>query len=248
MSDYLDKINKARRQGNVGAAGVTIIRGTAVVNQVPKAPSKLDPAKKGGIDTDLYAGAVDFPQAKSNGVSFAVIRVGQGGLVMDQQLPTSQANAKGVVKRDYYWYLDLHQPISAQAADCLRYINGDFDSDSILFADFEDEYSFGHAVNFEHLNSSHVLQFFNAVSNLEPKLKLGVYTTRVYWQTYGATDPFWGQYALWLSLPAAPYQAPLPLAPWATWHYHQWSFTGDESLYGAPDLNYQNPDTTSGTS
>lgn len=198
---------------------------------------RLDPARYGMADYDFYGGVVDFNMAKANGLKRPVIRVGQGYYGIDAQFRASSASSKGLFFRDFYWMLDTKQSANGQAQACVSAlsVNGDVDDDSILFADFE----------LAPANASFLYGFLTTVHSLMPALKLGIYTGYSYWQTYGSTDAAWTQYPLWIAWPVDPYREPLPLKPWTTYLYHQWTFNGDGKYYGQQstglDLDYKNP-------
>lgn len=201
---------------------------------------RLDPNQYGVADYDFYAGPVNFNVAKQNGLRRPILRVGQGANPVDAQFKASAANSKGVFpSRDFYWMLDSHQSANGQAVDCaaLLVAYGNPDADSILFADFE----------LAPVDASFLWGFLATFRSLLPSIRLGIYTGYSYWGTYGSLDPKYsfGQYLLWIAWPVDPYISPKPLAPWGTnWYYHQWTFNGDGSYYGASgglDLDYRNP-------
>lgn len=201
---------------------------------------RFDPTKYGLADYSFYEGVVNFPMAKANGVKRPIIRVGQGYYGIDPQFKLSSANSKGIFEtRDFYWMLDVKQSANGQAITCANALkaNGDMDADSILFCDFE----------IAPCDASFLWGFIATLKAQIPGIKVGIYTGYSYWQTYGsALDKFgFAQYPLWIAWPVNPYVAPKPLAPWADYTYHQWTFAGDGKFYGAGslgvDLSYKNP-------
>lgn len=188
------------------------------------------------VDYDFYAGeqtVQSFQTAKNNGVNLAILRVGQGGVGIDNQLHNSQKNCKGILPRDYYFYLSIYKSANGQAQDCINYINGDYDNDTILWADFEED---NHGK--KNIDASFLYGFMETIKALMPNLKLGVYSGYSFWGSWGSISGYWTQYPLWIAWPNKPYIVPKPLEPFDGWYYHQWSFAGDSKLYGAVDLNY----------
>lgn len=201
---------------------------------------RFDPSQYGLADYSFYEGVVNFVLAKANGVKRPIIRVGQGYYGIDSQFKASSASSKGLFSRDFYWMLDSHQSANGQALACANALkaNGQVDSDSILFADFE----------LAGVDASFLWGFIATFKANMPGMAIGIYTGYSFWQTNGSIDPKYGfdQYKLWIAWPVSPYQAPKPLAPWGSnWYYHQWTFAGDGKFYGASsigvDLNYMNP-------
>lgn len=200
---------------------------------------RFDPTKYGLADYSFYEGVVDFNLAKANGVQRAIIRVGQGYYGMDSQFKNSSASSKGVLPRDFYWMLDAKQSANGQALTCAKLLQtyGQLDDDSTLYCDFE----------IQGVDASFLWGFIYTLEQQMPDLKIGIYTGYSFWQTYGSALAKFGfdQYPLWIAWPVNPYVAPKPLAPWADYTYHQWTFAGDGKFYGCQslgvDLSYMNP-------
>lgn len=241
MANYARRMQRARAHSSLSTRIVTSVK-TVV------APDILDPTQIGGIDTDFYAGPMNFDFAKLAGVNFAVVRMGQGFYGTDPQFHASWANVKGVLKRDTYWFLDPQQSANGQARQVASLLGSDFDPETIVWADFECATTIKQKGQKPfHIDASFLFGFLATLEAMIPTVKLGIYTGYSYWSQWGSRDPKFGKYPLWISWP--PFQmrpglVPAPLAPFNGWLYWQWSFAGDGRRYGASsrgiDLNYMN--------
>ena len=201
-----------------------------------------------GTDTSSYEGLIDMKKNLAAGTSFIIPRAGYAN-VIDRQFANTWANAKGLMPRGTYWYLNVWYSIRQQAemfAKCLSVDPGEIEP----YADFEQAPQFSvkpwpstKKRGWNCLGASELFGFvtyFRAAIigyyGLWPwKKDMGIYTGYSYWHTHGSTSSMWANHPLWISEPD-PVDEPSPLMPWSTWRFWQTQFAADGPKFGTNPL------------
>jgi lysozyme len=171
-------------------------------------------------DDNSTAQPVDFARAQAAGLSFAYIKASQATFA-DPDYTTNWYNAKGNVYRGAYHFLTWERPI-----DQARFFWGLLKADRgelPPMVDFE-WWSTIPAGALVYLRA--FVDEFYALSGI----RCGIYTARSFWLQYGATDPYWAQYPLWLCDIEGAVEVP---KPWTKWTFHQYTFKLPGPAYGA---------------
>jgi GH25 family lysozyme M1 (1,4-beta-N-acetylmuramidase) len=148
-----------------------------------------------GFDVSKWQGSIDFQLMKSYGAKFVVIKAGQGNWP-DPSFETNWKNAKGVLPRASYWYLDNRYPPKDQAEKYFEIIKGDLDG--MCWLDLEDRQAGLYA------GWRSWYDFIERLKALYPGVRLGIYSGFYYiveMLSYAtrAQRQYFEQFPLWLA-------------------------------------------------
>ena len=174
---------------------------------------------------------IDFNQMKMAGAEFVYFKATQAKFT-DRVFQTSWADAKGILPRGCYCFLDWSVSGLEQAKYFCDVIKND-PGELPPVADFE------YRVNVPTNAKDELWNWLTYVEQHTNKIPL-IYTSPSYWVEFGSKHLAWTKYGLWIANYKV--QQPVIPAPWKT--YILWQFTdkGDGTLFGAEsksiDLNY----------
>jgi lysozyme len=209
-------------------------------------PTNPKPGTVWGCDVSFYQDnnetpqKIDFAKMRANGASFVIIRAGQNRWT-DPDFVDNWKNAKGILPRGAYFYLDSRVSIRGQAklfADLLRFDPGELP----WTVDFEQIAQVKYGIpqlTITQLNG--FLTYMDEYLPTPPDRQM-IYTGYYFWKDWGSKNAEWAQHPLWIARYKA--DAPLVPPPWTTWTFWQFADTGDGKKLGcesnAVDLDYFN--------
>lgn len=208
---------------------------------------------------DTYAGddnpetpqVINFYMAKLAGMDFVFIKARQGSY--GDPLFTShweRAKAAGLARGAYDWLSPTCDP-QIQAVQFVGQLGGDF-GELPLVVDYEQQ-----PIGWPQWPDSgrartYLKEWLETVKRLTKTTPM-IYTGPSYWQQFGGSDSYWGQYYLWLAQYSNDHKTPLAggpkvPAPWKTWDFWQYGDKLDGLAVGLEskdgDYNYFNGDMT----
>jgi lysozyme len=191
-------------------------------------------------DDDLTtARKIDFEKMKNGGAHFVFFKATQAKFT-DKVFQTSWADAKGVLPRGVYCYLDYAVSGLEQAKYFVDTVYGKGDDPELPpVCDFESR------VNVPQNANAHLWNWLDYVQQHTGKIPM-IYTSPSYWHDFGTPHPAWKKYGLWIANYMV--QAPNVPLPWDSFTFWQYSDKGNGAQYGveskAIDLDYFNGDET----
>jgi lysozyme len=176
---------------------------------------------------------IDFNKMKSAGAQFVFFKASQAKWT-DKVFASSWANAKGIMPRGAYHYLDWSSPGVEQAKYFCDVIAND-PPEIPPVVDFEERKNVPANANGQLWN------FVTYVEGVTRRIPM-IYTSPAYWKEFGSPNSGWRKYPLWI----ANYYANLPAIPkpWNSWVFWQFTPKGMGSIFGVEsigiDLDYFN--------
>lgn len=154
-----------------------------------------------GFDISTYQDApstpavVNFQKMRDYGGRFVIIKAGQGNWP-DPDFETNWRNAKGILPRATYWYLDNRYPPKEQARKYFEIIRQDLEG--MCWVDIEDK----QAGLYEGWRNWY--DFCEELKAVYPGVRIGIYTGFYVWWEYitfamPAQRDYFKQYPLWLA-------------------------------------------------
>ena len=183
-----------------------------------------------GADLSYWNQAVDFAKAKAAGLSFMYTKASQ--LSVDSTFAPNWKNAKGILPRGAYHYLDFHTSELDQAKMFTDAMGGDW-GDLPPCLDLEQN------PELFNLNPSNVqgrvwnwLQAVEKTTGRAPCIYCGWY----YWTQWMTPDPGWAKYPFFLAWYANESIIKVP-KPWTHWSIWQYTGNGNGPQYGSQGLS-----------
>jgi len=184
-------------------------------------------------DNPLTPQEINFEVMKAAGANFVIFKATQAKYT-DRVFQISWADAKGVLPRGAYCYLDWTIPAIEQA---IYFVNAIKDDPGELppIVDFECR---------KNVPGGTTGELWNFITYVEEHIGRTpmIYTAPYYWFEFGNKNIGWKRFPLWI----ANYQVVKPFvpAPWTEWSFWQYTSTGDGHKYGCEaagiDLNWFN--------
>jgi GH25 family lysozyme M1 (1,4-beta-N-acetylmuramidase) len=176
-----------------------------------------------GIDVSHYQGKMLWNIAKSAGISFAILKAGEGTSFKDDQFEynVSECNRLGIPWGAYFYWYPQYDPI-AQANNFINILAGRVPK-MLAWGDFEQPTT---------LTATQVQPKVKAfMERMDDSYKVGIYTSPYYWESKVGSPLFGANYPLWI----ANYQVSSPKipAPWTKALIWQYSSSESGSKYGA---------------
>lgn len=178
---------------------------------------------------------INFNMMKEAGAWFTIFKATQAKYT-DRVFQISWPDAKGILPRGAYCYLDYSIPGLEQAKYFVDTVYGKGDDPEIPpIVDFECR------VNVPPNANAHLWNWLTYVESQVKRIPI-IYTGPYYWKEFGSKNQGWSKYPLWI----ANYKVPNPYvpAPWSIWTFWQFTDRGPGGVYGAEakgiDLDYFN--------
>jgi lysozyme len=185
-----------------------------------------------GCDISSWEGNVDFHKMVANGASFVYIKASQ--LSADPEFAISWHNAKGVLLRGAYHYLDFGQDELVQAKLFCNLLATD-KGELPPCLDFEDD---PQGIEYSSLTKAiRVQKAYNFLQYVEKTLGVipAIYSGFFYWGSYGNTASVFARYPLWEPWYASESIVKTP-APWIHWTFWQYTSHADGKAFGCQSL------------
>jgi lysozyme len=185
-----------------------------------------------GIDVSGWEKMVDYVKARANGASFVYIKASQ--LVADPEFAINWHNAKGIMPRGAFHYLDFSQDELVQAklfCNLLATDRGELPP----CLDFEDD---PQGIEYSSLTKTiRTQKAYNFLQYVEKTLGVipALYSGYFYWGSYGSTASVFARYPLWLPWYSNESIVKTP-APWTHWTIWQYTSHADGKAFGCQSL------------
>jgi GH25 family lysozyme M1 (1,4-beta-N-acetylmuramidase) len=182
-------------------------------------------------DVSHWSGAVDFNKMKSAGAAAVYAKASQ--FAVDDTFAANWKNAKGILPRGAYHYMDWHISELTQAKMFTDAMGGDWGELPPALDLEQSPALFGLQPN---IVQSKVWNFLQAVEKTTGHVPM-VYVGYYYWVEWMTpTNPTWAKYPLWLAWYAAESVIKVP-PPWTKWSMWQYTGNGNGPQYGTHGLS-----------
>lgn len=183
-----------------------------------------------GIDTSYWSGAVDWQKAKSASAAFMYTKASQ--LSVDTTFSTNWKNAKGILPRGAYHYLDWHESELTQAKRFTDALGGDWGELPPCLDLEQSPALFGLSAALVQGKVWNWLQAVEKTTGRAPMIYSGYY----YWLQWMTGNIGWAKYPFWLAWYASENIIKVP-APWTHWSMWQYTGNGPGKQYGTQGLS-----------
>jgi lysozyme len=182
------------------------------------------------IDTSHWSGTVDWQKAKSAGAAAMYTKASQ--LSVDDTFAPNWKNAKGILPRGAFHYLDWHVSELVQAKMFTDALCGDFGELPPALDLEQSPALFGLSASVVQYK---VRNWLEAVEKTTGRVPM-IYTGYFYWLQWSTLDPAWLKYPLWLAWYADEKGIRVP-PPWTKWNMWQFTGNGNGPQYGTHGLS-----------
>ena len=182
------------------------------------------------IDTSYWSGAVDWNKAKSAGAAAMYTKASQ--LSVDSTFSANWKNAKGILPRGAFHYLDWHTSELAQAKLFTDALGGDWGELPPALDLEQNPALFGLSPA---LVRGKVWNWLTAVEKTTGRVPM-IYCGYYWWIQWMTPDPAWAKYPFWLAWYAAESIIKVP-PPWNKWSMWQYTGNGPGPQYGTQGLS-----------
>ncbi len=178
-----------------------------------------------GIDVSHWDGLVNYPKMLANGASFLYAKASQWAA--DPRFAENWKNAKGILPRGAYHFLDWGWSEIKQAELFVKTMDGDWgELPPVLDLEMNPApYSLTAA-----LISNKAWNFLKHVENTTGRIPM-LYTGYYFWNSWGSNDIGWTHFPLWLAWYAPEWWVRVP-KPWTKWTLWQDTDRADGLKFG----------------
>ena len=182
------------------------------------------------IDTSHWSGAVDWNKAKSAGAAAMYTKASQ--LSVDDTFAVNWKNAKGILPRGAYHYLDFHISEMIQAKMFTDAMGGDWGELPPVLDLEQSPALFGLSPA---VVQGKVWNWLTEIMKITGRIPM-IYSGYYYWLQWMTQDVGWLHFPFWLAWyePESVIRVPHPWNKWSMW---QWTGNGPGHQYGTQGLS-----------